>query len=94
MRRIFKEYELLNLIGTDMLKPFVNVTLQNIDSKSQGGNFNSPRNNYTVGLAYRNQQWGVFSMRFDQIAYKVPGVNDTSEDLSDTVFNLRSQYNF
>ncbi len=96
IQRIFLgvEYELLNLIGADVLKPFVNVTLQNINSKSQGGSFDSPRNNYTVGLAYRNQQWGVFSLRFDQIAYELPGVGDTTDDFSDTIFNLRYQYNF
>jgi hypothetical protein len=47
-----------------------------------------------VGLAYRNLQWGVFSLRFDQIAYEIPGANDTKQDLSDTVFNARYQYNF
>ena len=96
IQRIFLglEYELLNLIGTDVLKPFVNVTLQNINSKSQGGDFDSPRNNYTVGLAYRNQQWGVFSLRFDQIAYELPGAGDTTDNFSDTIFNLRYQYNF
>ncbi len=96
IQRIFLgvEYELVNLIGIDLLKPFVNVTIQNINSKSQGEDFDSPRNNYTVGLAYRNQQLGVFSLRFDQIAYEVPGANNTTQNLSDTIFNVRYQYNF
>jgi hypothetical protein len=96
IQRIFLglEYEMVNVMGTDVLKPFVNVTFQNIDSKSSGESFSGPRNNYTVGLAYRNLQWGVFSLRFDQIAYEIPGANDTKQDLSDTVFNARYQYNF
>jgi hypothetical protein len=96
IQRIFLgvEYEMVNVISVDQFKPFVNAAFQTINNKDATGSFNTPRNNYTVGLYYRNQQLGVFSLRFDQIAYQLPGTNRTKQDLSDSIFNLRYQYNF
>jgi len=96
IQRIFLgvEYEMVNVIGIDQFKPFVNVTLQTISNKSATTKFDGPRNNYTLGLAYRNQELGVFSLRFDQITYQLPGAGGSKQDLSDTIFNARYQYNF
>ena len=96
IQRIFlgAEYELLNLMGSDQLRPFVNVTIQNIENKDINQTFDTPRNNYSFGLSYRNLQLGVFSLRFDQISYQIMSVNNSKKDLSDTIFNVRYQYNF
>lgn len=81
------EYMLNKVMGNDQLKPFLNVTLQTVDAGLVGSKISTSRNNYSAGLAYRNQDAGVFSLRFDQITY-------STLDYNDSVLNARYEYHF
>jgi len=81
------EYQLRGLAAGDMLKPFVNFTLQNIDFTDVP---QSKRNNFTFGIQYRNPVAGVLSVRYDLITFG----GEVAPDYNDSVLNAKYQYNF
>jgi len=81
------EYLVNNLLGNDIFKPFINVTIQELDITSTGSTTSTTRNNYTAGLTYRNSSFGLFSIRYDHISY-------STLDLNDTVINARYEITF
>ena len=81
------EYRLRGLAAGDLLKPFVNFTLQNIQFT---GTPDAKRNNFTLGLQYKNPVMGVLSVRYDLITFG----GDVAPDYNDSVLNAKYQYNF
>lgn len=82
------EYKFFNLIDVDVLKPFFNLSIQNLDYGDAG---TVDRNNYAAGLVYQSSIYGVFSLKYYQISYKSVFTDKT---IDDTIFNLRYEYLF
>ena len=76
-------------MGGDVFKPFVNFRIQNVKTKSNLIEFETGRNNYTIGLAYQSTTMGILSIRWDQITYYNADI-----DFNDTILNARYTYNF
>jgi hypothetical protein len=81
------EYRLRGLASGDLLKPFLNFTFQNIDFTNVP---QAKRNNFTLGVDYKNPIAGVFSLRYDLITFG----GEAAPDYNDSVLNARYQYNF
>lgn len=81
------EYRLRGMASGDLLKPFVNFTFQNIDFTNVP---QAKRNNFTLGVNYKNPVAGVFSVRYDLITFG----GEAAPDYNDSVLNARYQYNF
>jgi len=62
-----------------------NFNLQDIEFT---GGDKTTRNNYSMGLSYRDSKLGILSIRYDHIIY------GTSVDYNDSIFNAKYQYNF
>ena len=89
------EYQIANFMGNDFFIPYINLIFQNIENIYPSADpFDSKRNHYTLGLSYRNQNLGVLSLRFDQLSYQVPGTDNSKRDISDSILNVRYEYNF
>jgi hypothetical protein len=83
------DYVLNGIMGGDVFKPFVNFRIQNVKTKSNLNEFETGRNNYTIGLAYQSPTMGILSIRWDQITY-----DNANIDFNDTILNARYTYNF
>ena len=87
------EYKFFNIIDVDILKPFFNVSIQSLDYGSAG---TTDRNNFAGGLVYQSSTYGVFSLKYYQISYKLPSTlnNSNEKTINDSIFNLRYEYLF
>jgi hypothetical protein len=83
------EYKFYNLIDVDILKPFFNVSIQNLDYGSELGT--TDRNNYAAGIVYQSSTIGIFSLKYYQISYKNIYTDNT---IDDTIINARYEYLF
>jgi hypothetical protein len=84
------DYRLENLFTRDALRPFVNVSLQNIESDyTESESTTTNRTNISAGIAYQTSRYGVFTLRFDKISYSLLG-----EDVDDQIINARYEVNF
>ncbi len=84
------DYLISDLFGRDFLRPFVNLSFQNIDSDFESTGYTSTsRNNYSLGLAYQTASYGIFTLRYDQINYTV-----TEENITDRIINARYEIHF
>ena len=84
------EYRLKDLLARDLLRPFFNISYQDIVSDfSSAGNYDTTRLNLSGGLSYQTADYGRFSLRFDQI-------NSTEDDVKsiDRVINAYYEYRF
>ncbi|MFC2088955.1 hypothetical protein ACFLSX_05075 [Calditrichota bacterium] len=88
------EYRLYDVFDADVLKPYLNVTLQNISAGS--GTTSTSRNNYSTGVVYQSKTYGVFSLKYYQVSYSVPDVNNPNStvNVDDTILNARYEYLF
>lgn len=82
------EYKFFNLIDVDILKPFFNLSIQNLDYGNAGS---TDRNNFAGGLVYQSSMYGVFSVKYYQISYKSFSLDKT---IDDKIFNVRYEYLF
>jgi len=82
------EYKFFNLIDVDILKPFFNISIQSLDYGEAG---TTDRNNYAAGIVYQSSIYGVFSLKYYQVSYKIVSTNQTFDD---TIFNARYEYLF
>ncbi len=84
------DYRLRELFGRDVLRPFVNFSIQNIDSEyTSEESTSTTRTNFSGGLAYQTSKYGIFTLRYDKISYSYLG-----EDMDDQIINVRYEYNF
>ena len=84
------DYRLSNLFGRDVLRPFINLSFQDIQSGISSTDLTSTtRNNYSCGLAYQTSSHGIFTLRFDQINYTV-----AEEEVTDRIINARYEIHF
>lgn len=85
------DYLMDGVSGGDIFKPFVSYRLQQVETTTAAGaNYDTDRNNLTIGLAYQSPVMGIFSLRYDLITYG----NKDIYDFSDTVLNARYSYHF
>ena len=79
------DYKINKVFGKDALRPFVNLSFQNIDTEFVlTENTNTVRNNYSVGLVYKSSSIGLFTLRYNQISYTTG-----DENINDHVLNVR-----
>ena len=84
------DYRVRNLFGGNVLRPFVNLSIQDITTEySAAESESTTRTNISAGLAYQTQSYGVFTLRYDKISYSLLG-----EDLDDQIINVRYEINF
>ncbi len=82
------DYNLINAVMESDLRPFLNVTLQDISTSSSAQDENYNRINYTTGLTLRNLTYGNLSLRYDYIDY------GDNADWSDSILSTRYEINF
>jgi len=80
------DYKFYNLIEDDVLKPFVNISFQNLS-----GTTSTDRNNYAGGFVYQSPKLGVLSLKYYQVSYVNPVTN---KNIDDTILNARYEYLF
>ena len=87
------EYKFFNLIDVDILKPFFNLSIQSLDYSSTG---KTDRNNIAGGIVYQSSTYGVFSLKYYQISYKLPStsLNQNEKSINDSILNVRYEYLF
>jgi len=79
------DYRIDKVFGKDALRPFINLSFQNIDTEFvYTDNTSTIRNNYSLGLVYRSSAIGLFTLRYDQISYTTG-----DEKINDHVLNVR-----
>ncbi len=79
------DYNINKVFGKDALRPFVNLSFQNIDTEFVlTENTSTVRNNYSVGLVYKSSSIGLFTLRYNQISYTTG-----DENINDHVLNVR-----
>ena len=81
------EYKFYNLIDIDILKPFFNLSIQNIETGA--GNPSTDRNNYAAGVVYQSSNYGVVSLKYYQVSYTF-----VDKTYNDKIFNARYEYLF
>jgi hypothetical protein len=84
------DYTFNNLFGKNALRPFVNLSFQNIDTKYVlYEDTKSVRNNYSAGLVYQSSSIGLITLRFDQITYTT-----ADGDMNDHILHTRYEIAF
>ena len=79
------DYTFRSLFGGDQFRPFVNLSLQTIDTQTSEPDMERTRRNHiSFGLMYRSVSYGIFTLRFDHIDYTM-----SDEDRSDRIINAR-----
>lgn len=88
------EYKINELFDNDVLKPYVNVSFQDISAGT--GTTSTNRNNYSTGIVYQSKVYGIFSLKYYHISYSIPDVNNPNSTvtLDDSILNARYEYVF
>jgi hypothetical protein len=84
------DYRVSNIFGGNVLRPFVNLSIQDITTEySSAESESTTRTNISAGLAYQTTTYGIFTLRYDKISYSLLG-----EDIDDQIINARYEINF
>lgn len=85
------EYRLKDLFGGDMLRPFVNLSLQNIDYDiPESGITKTDRFHFAAGLIYRTPSFGTLTFRYDHIKYD----DMEGDNINDRILHARYEIHF
>ncbi len=87
------DYVMSGFMSNDFFKPFFDYRWQNVTTERNTAgtpsNFETARNNYTIGLAYQSSVLGILSLRYDHISYGSEEI-----DFDDSILNFRYTYSF
>ncbi len=87
------DYIMSGFMPNDIFKPFFDYRWQNVKTERNTVNgpsqFDTGRNNYTIGLAYQSPILGILSLRYDHISYGSEEI-----DFDDSILNFRYTYSF
>jgi len=84
------EYRIRNFPVQGMLRPFINISWQQIDLRSGDEMSDTNRLNYSAGLAFQTASYGILTLRFDNIHYSL--INN--ETVNDRIFSARYELHF
>ena len=80
------DYNIRHFAGNSDLKPFLNISLQNIANDQETADYN--RQNYSAGFYLRGSRLGNLSFRYDYINY------GSLNDWKDTIISTRYDISF